>query len=313
MNIMIAEDSPVTLRLMKAMLEKLGYDVTAVGDGAAAWEQLQRPGGPPMAILDWIMPGMTGLEVCRAVRRTAGLPYTYLILLTANSRQEDLVEGMAAGADDYLIKPPDPNELDVRLRAGRRILELQTTLLTAQMDLKALADRDPLTGLLNRRSFEEQYMRECSRQNRGGRPMGLILADLDRFKAVNDTHGHAAGDAVLREFGSRFAALSRGHDAVARWGGEEFTALLADCNPVQALRFAERLRRSIRGKAFVIPGGAIPVTISVGVTLVAPGAMGELSSAMDAADRALYRAKALGRDRVEFQAMAAPRAREMTA
>lgn len=313
MKILIAEDSPVTLRLMKAMLEKLGYTVTAVGDGAAAWEQLNRPGGPSMAILDWIMPGMSGLDVCRAVRRAQGLPYTYLILLTGNSRREDLIEGMAAGADDYIIKPPDPNELDVRLRAGIRILELQTTLLSAQMSLKALADHDPLTGLLNRRSFEEQYARECSRQSRSGRPMSLILADLDWFKAVNDVHGHTAGDAVLREFASRLTALARGHDAVARWGGEEFTALLTDCDSVQSLRFAQRLRRSIRGKAFEIPGGAIPITVSVGVALAVPGALADLAEVVEAADRALYRAKMLGRDRVEFQTMTVPAANEMTA
>jgi diguanylate cyclase (GGDEF)-like protein len=313
MRILMADDDALSLHAMTATLERIGYDVTAVKDGCAAWDHLKAPGGPPMAILDWMMPGMTGLEVCKAVRQRGGPPYIYLVLLTGKSRHEDLVEGMTSGADDYIVKPADVNELDVRLRAGRRLLDLQEALLSTQMSLKELSERDPLTALYNRRAMEELFQKERSRSDRNGRPLSLFLADVDRFKAVNDTYGHSAGDAVLIEMALRLALAVREHDSVGRWGGDELMVLLPECGSVQALKIAERFRKLIQARPFAIPGGMIRVTTSVGVTTLAASESRHLSQALEAADRSLYRSKSRGRNHVEFQAVGAAAEKAKTA
>src|SRR5581483_4187593 len=168
-----------------------------------AWERLQGDDRPHMAILDWMMPGMDGVELCRRVRAMAKEPYIYIILLTARTENQDLIDGMDAGADDYLKKPFNAHELRVRLRAGRRILELQEQLLHTREALRLQATHDGLTGLLNRTSVLESIENELARAQREHQPMALLLIDLDRFKLINDTRGHLAGDAVLREAARR--------------------------------------------------------------------------------------------------------------
>ena len=232
-QILIADDSPVSRRLLEAVLRSWGYAVTTVPSGTAAWEVLQRPDAPRLAILDWMMPGHSGPEVCALVRQRQLEPnsvYTYIILLTSRNEKEDLIAGMEAGADDYLIKPFDNNELKVRLGPGQRIVHLQRQLIEAQDALREQATRDSLTRLWNRHAIWEILTRELARSQREGVPLGLVLGDLDHFKQVNDTFGHMAGDAVLREISIRLNTSIRSYDAAGRYGGEEFLIVLPGCD-----------------------------------------------------------------------------------
>src|SRR5208282_579507 len=190
MKILIADDSIVSRHLLEATLRKWGYEVTVACDGLEALEALERKDAPVLAILDWMMPGMTGPEVCRRIRQWAREPYTYTLLLTSKSQKEDLIEGMEAGADDYITKPFDQHELQVRLRAGIRLVDLQSQLLKAREDLRDQATRDSLTRLWNRSSILGELGRELARSERESRPLGVVIVDLDHFKQINDTHGH---------------------------------------------------------------------------------------------------------------------------
>src|SRR5579883_3074258 len=236
MRVLIADDSIVSRHLLDATLRKWGYEVVVACDGVEAWEILQSPDAPKLVILDWVMPGLTGPEVCRRVRERAKSPetksesYTYILLLTSKSLKEDLIEGMESGADDYVTKPFDQHELKARLRAGTRIIDLEQQLVTAREELREQATRDFLTRIWNRSSILDILQRELARGGREHRPVGVILADLDHFKAVNDTYGHFAGDAVLLEFARRVQASMRQYDSIGRYGGEEFLIVLPGCD-----------------------------------------------------------------------------------
>ncbi|MBX9599600.1 MAG: diguanylate cyclase [Bryobacteraceae bacterium] len=298
MKILIADDSIVSRHLLEATLRKWEYDVVIASDGAEAWEILQRPDAPSIAILDWVMPGLTGPEVCRNVRQRAREPYTYLLLLTSKSLKEDLVEGMESGADDYLVKPFDQHELKVRLRAGRRIVELQIELLRAREILREQATRDFLTGLWNRSSILEILERELIRGERERRPVGVVLADLDHFKQVNDTHGHFAGDAVLREAARRMVACCRPYDSIGRYGGEELLVILPGCNGEDSSHQAERMRLSVCGDPLMLSEAPYQLTCSFGAAWAEPGRKSTSEQLIRAADDALYRAKNQGRNLV---------------
>jgi diguanylate cyclase (GGDEF)-like protein len=298
MKILIAEDDPVSRRLLEAKLVKWGYEVTVTCDGDQAWEALQAQDAPRLAILDWMMPGMDGVEICRRMRKQAGEPYTYLILLTALHRDEDLITGMEAGADDYLTKPFKTHELRVRLRAGRRIIELQNELIESRESLREQATHDPLTGLLNREEILRILKHELSRAEREGGKVSAIMVDLDLFKRVNDNYGHLAGDAVLRQTARRMLSRVRSYDSIGRYGGEEFLLVLPNCDGDSAAAPAERLRFCICSEPIDIPEGRIHITISLGVATCKANSY-EANTLIQAADRALYRAKANGRNRVE--------------
>lgn len=298
MRILIADDSIVSRHLLEATLRKWEYDVVTASDGAEAWEVLQEPGAPSIAILDWVMPGLTGPEVCRLVRQRAGEPYTYLLLLTSKSLKEDLVEGMESGADDYLVKPFDQHELKVRLRAGRRIVELQSELVRAREALREQATKDFLTGIWNRSSILEILERELLRSAREGCPVGVVLADLDHFKAVNDTFGHFAGDAVLREAARRMQSCCRGYDSIGRYGGEELLVILPGCQAECAEGQAERMRTVIESTPLTLGEEPYQLTCSFGVTWAEPGKAHSPEALIRTADDALYRAKRAGRNRV---------------
>jgi PleD family two-component response regulator len=189
--------------MLEAFLVKWGYEVMVAKEGEEAWGMLQENDAPQLAILDWMMPGRAGIDICRSVRQMEGRPYIYIILLTARGHKKDMVEGLEAGADDYVTKPFDPFELRARLRAGQRIVELQEQLVQAREALRDQASRDPLTGLWNHGTIIAILRKEVARASRTHGPFALAMADVDRLKTINDTYGHPAGDAVLREASRR--------------------------------------------------------------------------------------------------------------
>jgi len=300
MKILAAEDNLIFRSMLCNLLTKWGYNVVSAADGLEAWEILQSEDAPRLAILDWMMPGLDGPEVCRRLRASGREPYIYILLLTARTESVDLVEGMEAGADDYLKKPLNTMELRARLRAGRRIVELQEQLLMAREALRQQATHDGLTGLLNRTAVLQILHKELARSRRENRPLSLLLADLDRFKQINDEHGHLVGDAVLREAAARMKSAIRRYDAIGRYGGEEFLVVLPGCDAAGATAQAERLRLALAREPFSIGGQAIPVTSSLGGTLCAGGVPGEADDLIREADRALYLAKERGRNRIEM-------------
>jgi diguanylate cyclase (GGDEF)-like protein len=296
LKILIAEDNPVSCRVLETRLTKWGYEVICAKDGAEAWNVLRQEDAPCLAILDWMMPQMTGVELCRKVREKTGESYTYIILLTAKDQKEDIVEAMDAGADDYIVKPPDPNELHARLRAGRRIIALQQKLLKAQEALKVQASHDALTGLWNRPAIFDILDREITRARRKKGPISVAMADLDGFKAINDTYGHVTGDAVLQEFCARTLSILRPYDNVGRYGGEEFLIVLPGSDERGAVSVAERIRSAVSNKAVRHSGGIIRLTVSLGLVATSPYADVTVESLIHAADQALYAAKARGKD-----------------
>ena len=295
MRVLAAEDNPVFQSMLKTMLTRWGYEAVMARDGTEAWNLLERSDAPRLAVLDWMMPGMDGVEICRRIRSANREPYVYILLLTARTESQDLIEGMDAGADDYLTKPFNAHELRVRLRAGRRILDLQEELLQAREALREQATHDGLTGLLNRTSILEKLDDELSRAARNGSSVSVLMIDLDRFKSVNDTQGHLAGDAVLREAASRLRSASRRYDSVGRYGGEEFLVVLPGCEAPAARVQAERLREAVAGTPFRADSRPLDMTCSIGLACSSHCPPAEL---VREADDALYQAKANGRNRV---------------
>lgn len=305
MKVLVADDDAASRIALTGLLRKWGYEVTAVGDGDAAWGVLTAPDGPRLAILDWMMPGREGPEICAELRRSQQARYFYVILLTALDQQASLVTGMDSGADDYIVKPFRPEELRVRLRAGRRILDLEAELTASREAFRELAARDALTGVFSRRAILDTLSRELSRGRRAGTPVSVALCDADHFKRINDTHGHAVGDAVLVELARRMASALRDSDAIGRIGGEEFLALLPGADRESALSAAERVRAAVAAAPVETSAGPIPLTVSIGVAMAPDGTVAPEALTADA-DRALYRAKEEGRDRVRFLDPAVP-------
>lgn len=296
---MIAEDDRVSRAILKLNLEKWGYEVVVCTDGLQAWNELQKPDAPRMAILDWMMPGMDGIQVCQAVRELHQQAYVYILLLTAKNLKQDLLAGLNAGADDYLTKPMDPQELELRLRAGRRILDLQSELIAAREGLHIQATQDSLTGVWNRRAVLETLQSELVRSVRQHVPLGVILGDLDHFKSVNDTHGHAVGDTVLREAASRMVAALRPYDRLGRYGGEEFLIVAPGCSLGDVAGVAERLRQALLAEPIQTGHGTIGISGTFGVTSSACFSHSDAEALIQAADEALYQAKASGRNCVQ--------------
>jgi two-component system cell cycle response regulator len=300
LKILVADDNAIARMLLERLLPQWGHEVVLACEGKQAWELLQGDDAPRLAVLDWMMPGMSGPELCSKMRKRVGRPYAYLLLVTSREEKQDVVSGLQAGADDYLTKPFYPQELNARLRVGVRILELEDKLVAAHEVAQFRATHDELTRLSNRASIVDTLRRELARSQRDGGSCGVLLGDLDHFKAVNDTLGHGAGDSVLCEAAARLAAGIRPYDSVGRYGGEEFLVVLPGCDTPNLLACAEHLLQAFRGSQFVTPEGTLSVTISLGAA-TSTGASGMTADALvRAADKALYQAKGNGRNRVEM-------------
>src|SRR5262245_2231763 len=289
MRVLLADDDRLSARMLEASLKAGDYEVTVVDDGAEAWRLLKGDERPQIAILDWMMPEMDGLEVCRRVRRSTG-PYVYILLLTGNTDPDSVVTGIDAGADDYIRKPFHPGELKARLRSGKRIVELEEK-------LRRQAMHDSLTGILNRGAIMERFSIEMDRVHRDNENLCIAMVDLDHFKRVNDTCGHTVGDTVLSETASRMATVLRPYDSIGRYGGEEFIIVFPKCDVAQAFAIADRVRRSISIQPVRTSWDAVTVTASIGIAEARP--LMDCDSVIREADNALFRAKQGGRNRVE--------------
>ncbi|AFM23030.1 GGDEF domain-containing response regulator [Desulfomonile tiedjei] len=303
MKVLVAEDNRFFRRLVEASLQQWGHEVLGCEDGSQAWDLLMQDAPPRLALLDWEMPKLQGIEICRRLRALKDRPYVYLILLTAKSRKDDIIKGLDSGADDYVTKPFDPVELRVRLRAATRILELQEDLMAACQAAEQRAQEDSLTGLWNHSAILDILRKELDRSARSGGNLGVILADVDYFKRINDSYGHLVGDRVLRSIGRAMRENLRSHDSIGRYGGEEFLVVLPDCCEGDLISLAERLRKAILDDC-ARDTQKVLRTMSFGCTCVDGKVAMCLDAIVHAADEALYRAKKNGRNRIEVQLVA---------
>jgi len=291
MKILIAEDDPISRRILEANLLEWGYEVMVASDGAEALEIIQQPESPNLIISDWMMPRMDGLALCREIRNVEKSEYIYFIILTAKGEKRDIIEGLEAGADDFLTKPFNQEELKYRTRIGERIINLERRIME-------LANTDPLTGLLNRRAFMERMKQEISRAQREKRPLSLILADIDHFKSVNDTYGHQIGDLVLQRFTGQLKTSARPYDFLGRYGGEEFLVCLPGADGLQTASIAERMRRQVEDMEIILPDDSrsIRITVSFGTASYAVESGENVDLLIKRVDDALYLAKNKGRN-----------------
>jgi diguanylate cyclase (GGDEF)-like protein len=299
MRILVVDDEPLSRRLVEAAVTRLGHFATTAEDGQAAWHCITQD-RPEVLITDLMMPRVDGLELCRRVRADTGAGYTYIILATVLGAAQDVVRGMEAGADDYLIKPVDLFALQTRLIAAQRVTDLHAELDRHRAQLAHLARHDPLTGLANRRSLEEDLEVLQARSRRYGHGFAVAMCDIDRFKAYNDTHGHQAGDQALRAVAAAIAGALRSGDGVYRYGGEEFLLVLPEQTLETAQVAAERVRHAVEQLAIAQPaaGPDAMLTLSAGIAASLPGDPTTAEELLQQADAALYRAKAAGRNRI---------------
>ena len=287
-KVLVVDDDPAMRRILSKILEADSYQVALATNGLEALEAMQGD-FPSFVITDWDMPLLDGAEFCRMVRSKETSQYVYIVMLTG-SPEGRLVEGLEAGADDFITKPVKAAELLARMQAGARVLRLENR-------LRLLASHDPLTELLNRRSFFEFIETEWKRSSRIGYPLSCVMIDVDFFKSVNDSHGHPAGDAILKAISRKLAGCCRQTDCLCRYGGEEFCLLLPDTDEKAAVLWAERCRLAVAEGPFDAAETSIRVTISLGVAQRRDDTHNP-ERLLDLADRALLEAKRLGRNRV---------------
>ncbi len=304
-HILIADDEALSRKLLQSLLQKMGFEVVVTRDGDEAWKELDKPDAPSLAVLDWMMPGCEGIDLVRRVRAQKQRAYTYLILLTARRERDDLLEGLNAGADDYLRKPLDADELQAKIVIAQRILAVQRRLAEALEAERYQARHDSLTGLYNHREILHMLDREIERNRRQNCCTAAIMLDVDHFKQINDTYGHQCGDAVLREFSRRVVSILRPYDSCGRYGGEEFLVVVPQCDLVSARQIAERIRVSLAEEPVQCNGKLIHVTASLGVTVSCNGKR-NADAVVQACDQAMYASKRAGRNRVSvFDELAA--------
>jgi two-component system, cell cycle response regulator len=300
MQVLVVDDSAVYRKLIGDHLKSWRFEVKTAETGLEAWQVLSQPEAPKLVLLDWVMPDLDGVEVCRRIRKVgATSQYVYIILLTSKEGRQNMLEAMEAGADDYLVKPFDESELKARLMVGKRILSLQEELVAARESMRHAATHDSLTGLLNRGEILDSLERELERARRDRQKVSVILADIDHFKNVNDTYGHLFGDEALREIARRMHAKLRMYDGVGRYGGEEFLLVLPNCDLANAVERANELRVTIASQPVVSQNVEEAITMSMGVAVSDCTGRKEVEKLLNRADKALYQAKEKGRNRVE--------------
>ena len=296
MRILIAEDDFTSRTLLLEVLKKHSNEVVATENGVEAWRAMQQPDAPRLAILDWMMPEMDGLEVLRRVRALQTDQPPYIIMLTTLGDKAHVVAGLDAGADDYLGKPFDAGELRARVAVGRRLIEMQTALVQSREILAHQATHDPLTGLMNRRAILDRLREELARAGRSGNALAVGMCDIDHFKQINDTYGHQTGDDVLCGLANVLSESLRTYDSVGRIGGEEFLVIAPMKARMDWMSVFGRLCARIAGSKIATRSGALSVTVSIGVSCAASESTVDGISA--AADTALYLAKSEGRNRI---------------
>jgi two-component system cell cycle response regulator len=297
-TILVADDSAVSRKLVEHALRDKSYSLLFAKNGQEAIE-LYAKRSPHIVIVDWEMPDITGIEFCKHIRTQPLASYTYIILLTGKTEKENTVAGLAAGADDYLTKPFHPEELIARVAVGIRIGQLQHKVEAQNVLLQELALTDALTGLPNRRAVEDWAAQQLSAAARHGFSFCVVMADLDHFKLINDTYGHAAGDTVLRAFAQILKATSRRSDICGRIGGEEFVCILTHSSMTNAEVVAQRIRSQLETTSFVFDHKTVNVTASFGIAGFDAERPLDFGALLAQADKALYVAKNLGRNRVE--------------
>lgn len=297
--ILVVEDHPASRSLLRNCLEKGGYRVSTAGNGKEALSALTQQ-YHPMVVADWMMPEMNGLELCQAIRGHHFDGYVYILLLTAKDSKADIVTGLDAGADDYLTKPFDADELMARLRAGKRILDLEKALKKASDEIMIMTITDCLTGAYNRRYLMERLPQELNRAMRYAHPLSVIMADIDDFKQINDRYGHQAGDLTLKKCVESFKGSVRNEvDWVARYGGEEFVIVLPETDLQGAYVVGERLRNLVSQEIIEQAGKEIHITASFGLSACDPSETEKSpESLIGDADGYLYQAKREGKNRV---------------
>lgn len=298
MKILLAEDDHVSRLIMQRMLQNFGYEVITAEDGRTAAEILSESDGPRLAVVDWMMPELDGPSLCREVRDRQGEgAYVYILLLTSRLSSEDIVAGLEAGADDYLIKPAQQAELKARLNTGRRIVLLEEKLVQAREEMRFKAMHDGLTSLWNRASILSRMSSELDRATRKHRLFSILMCDIDNFKTINDTHGHLAGDLVLQEVARRLTAAVRTYDDVGRYGGEEFLIVMGDCDPCDLHSRCEGIRSAVCSSPIQYGDTQLTVSISIGAVTYEPRQESlPIERIIARADGALYRAKQAGRN-----------------
>lgn len=299
MKLLIADDDITSRMILSSMTEEWGYEPLCAEDGEEAWELLQQEGAPDLILLDWEMPRLNGLGLCLRIREQITENPPYIIMLTAHDNIDDVVKGLENGANDYIAKPYNSMELQARLNVGKRMLNLQIELQAAKERLELLASHDELTGIHNRRSFNERFHAEWLRARRHKEVLSVAILDIDHFKKFNDAYGHLPGDVCLRSVAQELErTLKRPMDFLARYGGEEFAIILPQTSdPVtilEACRIAiERLAMEHRDSSHGV------VTVSIGAASVVPSIdFGGPNYLLNCADDELYKAKEQGRNRV---------------
>ena len=296
---LIADDDPMQRLYLARCLSSWGYETLVAEDGEEAWAILQADDAPPLVLLDWMMPGIDGTTLCKYIRSLKDRPYTYVVLLTARTNQQDLLSGLDAGADDYMTKPVNTPELQARLRTGRRIIDLQNKLHMAYETQKYEATHDSLTTIWNRPAILDLFSRECAKAAREKTVIGVLVADVDHFKIINDKFGHVCGDIALREIARRMQASLRPYDFLGRYGGEEFLVLVPGCDPHTVCEVADRIRLGVADQPIFARENEIAVTLSIGVNTANPASVEQRDELLQRADEALYLAKQNGRNRIE--------------
>lgn len=300
MQILLAEDDRVTRRMLEVRVRAWGHEPIPAEDGREALELLRAENGPQFALLDWMMPELSGIEVCRQLQPLREERFIYVIMVTAREGSEATVEALESGADDYLTKPINIAELQARLNVGIRMLELQNRLQEANRELERMASTDGLTQVANRKAIMDHLDRmvERAKASNGNGTIAVTLADIDHFKRFNDTYGHQCGDEVLVEFAQRLERACRPEDRVGRYGGEEFIVISGGVPPESAHALGQRFLQAVNGHPFETQAGALPVTASFGLVCTVCGAAAASASLTRAADALLYEAKARGRNQV---------------